>query len=517
MMQPPITKAITRWTGLCSRTIRAVFSTQAGPSLCGRGTFGLLVLLCALQNPLIAQGETSGEPGEAAAPAVLLEIDGPIGPAVDDYLGRAFERAEGLEAAVIIIRMDTPGGLDTSMRAIIRKILDSPVPVAVYIAPEGARGASAGTYILYAAHVAAMAPATSVGAATPVQMGGAPGGEFVQADEAAAENATKQNEEAEAEADGDSADDRSADSSSKAMRRKVVNDAVSYLRGLAELRERNEDWAEAAVRQGETLTSSEALEKNVINFRVADVDALLAAMDGFTVDVDDQERTLTTEGLSVQRIEPDWRTKVLSVITNPNVAYILMLLGIYGIILEFSNPGSLVPGISGAICLLLALFALHLLPVNYAGVALILLGILLMLAEAFAPSFGALGIGGIVAFLLGSILLIDTDAPGFELHMPVIIGVTLASALMFIVVFALAVKAWRRPVVSGSEGIVGSEAVALGDFSESGRVRLKGESWRARTRAPLRQGERAKVTHIDGLTVSVEPLKPKQAEKKNHE
>lgn len=508
MTQPPRTKAITRWTGLYFQAIRAAFSKKAGSPLYGRVVFGLLALLCALQNPLTAKSETSSEAAEqATAPAVLLEVDGPIGPAVDDYLGRAFERAEGLEAPVIIIRMDTPGGLDTSMRAIIRKILDSPVPVAVYIAPEGARGASAGTYILYAAHIAAMAPATSVGAATPVQMGGTPGGEFVQADEEAAENAAQK--EGEAEADSESADDPSADSSSKAMRRKVVNDAVSYLRGLAELRGRNADWAEKAVRQGETLTSSEALEKNVIDFRVADVDALLAAIDGFTVEVDDQERILTTEGLSVQEIEPDWRTKVLSVITNPNVAYILMLLGIYGIILEFSNPGSLVPGIAGAICLLLALFALHLLPVNYAGAALILLGILLMLGEAFAPSFGALGIGGIIAFVLGSILLIDTDAPGFELHMPVIIGVTLASALMFIVVFALAVKAWRRPVVSGSEGIVGSEAVALGDFSESGRVRLKGESWKARTRAPLRQGERAKVTHIDGLTVAVEPLEPK--------
>lgn len=516
MTQPPRTKAITRWTGLYFQAIRTAFSKKAGSPLYGRVVFGLLALLCALQNPLTAKSETSSEAAEqATAPAVLLEVDGPIGPAVDDYLGRAFERAEDLEAPVIIIRMDTPGGLDTSMRAIIRKILDSSVPVAVYIAPEGARGASAGTYILYAAHIAAMAPATSVGAATPVQMGGTPGGERVQADEEAAENAAQK--EGEAEADSESADDPSPDSSSKAMRRKVVNDAVSYLRGLAELRERNADWAEKAVRQGETLTSSEALEKNVIDFRVANVDALLTAMDGFTVEIDDQERTLATKGRSVQRIEPDWRTKVLSVITNPNVAYILMLLGIYGIILEFSNPGSLVPGIAGAICLLLALFALHLLPVNYAGAALILLGILLMLAEAFAPSFGALGIGGIIAFVLGSILLIDTDAPGFELHMPVIIGVTLASALMFIVVFALAVKAWRRPVVSGSEGIVGSEAVALGDFSETGRVRLKGESWKARTRAPLRQGERAKVTHIDGLTVAVEPLEPKQPENKNHE
>jgi len=446
---------------------------------------------------------------------VLLEIDGPIGPAVDDYLGRAFERAEELKAPAIIIRMNTPGGLSASMRAIIRKILDSSIPIAVYIAPEGARGASAGTYILYAAHVAAMAPATSVGAATPVQMGGGaptPGKERVQAD-AVSEEATDNGDTAQ-----EPKDEQSADSSSKAMRRKVVNDAVSYIRGLAELRERNGDWAEEAVRQGVTLTSSEALEKKVIDFEVKDVDALLTAMDGLTVEIDDQEQVLKTEGRTIQRIEPDWRTKVLSIITNPNVAYILMLLGIYGIILEFSNPGSLVPGISGAICLLLALFALHLLPINYAGAALILLGILLMLAEAFAPSFGALGIGGAIAFGFGSILLIDTDAPGFELNIFVIIGVTLASAFVFIVVVALAMKAWRRPVVSGSEGIVGAEATALEDFSGEGRVRLKGELWKARTSAPLREGDRAKVTQLDGLTVSVEPLEEhQQTENKNHE
>ncbi|HKK17384.1 MAG TPA: NfeD family protein, partial [Opitutales bacterium] len=296
------------------------------------------------------------------------------------------------------------------------------------------------------------------------------------------------------------------------------NDAVSYIRGLAELRGRNADWAEEAVRQGVTLTSSEALEKKVINFKVNDVEALLTAMDGLTVDVNEREQTLETEGRSIQKIEPNWRTKLLSIITNPNVAYILMLLGIYGIILEFSNPGSFVPGIAGAICLLLALFALHLLPINYAGAALIILGILLMLAEAFAPSFGALGIGGIIAFVFGSILLIDTDAPGFELNIFVIIGVTLASAFVFTVVVAMAMKAWRRPVVSGSEGIVGAEATALENFTGEGRVRLKGESWKARTSASLRQGDQAKVTDIDGLTVSVEPLEEQQqTENKNHE
>lgn len=482
-----------------------------GSALFGRLAFSLLLLLSAFHTPLPAETKSSNEVDQAATPAVLLKVDGPIGPAVDDYLGRAFEDAENIEAPVIIIRMNTPGGLNTSMRAIIGKILDSPIPVAVYIAPEGARGASAGTYILYAAHVGAMAPATSVGAATPVKMGGGPGSDKTQAEPNSGENSDSE-DKAEAGDDGDS-----VGSSSEAMRRKVVNDAVSYLRGLAELRGRNADWAEEAVRQGVTLTSGEALEKNVIDYKAADVDTLLASMDGRTVQVNDQDWVLETEGRNIERIEPDWRTKVLSVITNPNVAYILMLLGIYGIILEFSNPGSLVPGISGVICLLLALFALHLLPVNYAGAALILLGILLMLAEAFAPSFGALGIGGIIAFLLGSILLIDTDAPGFELNIFVVIGVTIASAFVFIVVFALALKAWRRPVVSGREGIVGAEAAALEDFSGEGRVRLKGESWKAFTSASLRQGDWVKVIQIDGLTVSVEPLPNKKPKNENHE
>jgi len=355
-----------------------------------------------------------------------------------------------------------------------------------------------------------MAPATSVGAATPVQMGGTPRGNRIQADETpAGTNTTSEKAESDEET--------SPDSSSAAMRRKVVNDAVSYLRGLAELRGRNGEWAEKAVREGVTLTSSAALEKNVINFEVGDVDALLSAMDGKTVEVGGRDWVLKTEGRNIQSIAPDWRTKILSILTNPNVAYILMLIGIYGIIFEFSNPGSLVPGIAGAISLLLALFAFHLLPVNYAGAALIVLGILLMLAEAFAPSFGALGIGGIIAFVLGSILLIDTEAPGFELHLPVIVGVTIASAFVFIFVVALALKAWRRPVVSGREGIIGAEATALEDFDGEGRVRLKGEIWKARTKAPLSRGEKAKVDQIDGLTVSLEPIEDNQSEEKPHE
>lgn len=478
------------------------------------GQLALIILACiaVARAPLAAEMEEASRTNKTPPPAVLLEVEGPVGPAMDDYLERAFQRSTEIDAPVIIIQMDTPGGLDTSMRAIVRRILDSPTPVAVYIAPEGARGASAGTYILYAAHVAAMAPATSVGAATPVQMGGVPGEEGTQAEADPSKNSAHDPvEEA-----GSNQEEEPMDGS-EAMQRKVINDAVSYLRGLAELRGRNADWAEKSVRQGATLTSSEALEKNVINYKATDVEALLAAMDGLPVEVDGEDWILETAGRTVQVIEPDWRTRLLSILTNPNVAYILMLLGIYGIIMEFSNPGTFVPGIAGAICLLLALFSLHLLPINYAGAALIFLGILLMLAEAFAPSFGALGVGGAIAFLLGSILLIDTEAPGFELHISVIIGVTLVSALIFTVVFALAMKAWRRPVVSGSEGTIGAEATALEDFDQEGRVRLKGELWKARTNLPLNRGDRVKVKGIDGLTVSVEPFNNNQTENKNHD
>ncbi len=505
-------KQITRW---CGFFVRRAYTRRAFLRH-GFIAFLALPLLTSLHLRLDAADGTSGDADEETSPAVLLEVEGAIGPAIDDYIGRAFESAEESEAPVVIIRMNTPGGLDTSMRAIIRKILDSPIPVAVYIAPEGARGASAGTYILYAAHVAAMAPATSVGAATPVQISGSPGGGGRVQTDGNPEEASGGGKETEGADGGDQAeaDGETADPSSEAMRRKAVNDAVSYLRGLAELRGRNAEWAEEAVRQGVTLTASEALEKNVIDFRVPDVEALLAAMDGLSVEVGGRGQVLETEGRTVRLIETDWRTELLSILTNPNVAYILMLLGIYGIIFEFSNPGSLVPGIAGAICLLLALFAFHLLPVNYAGVALISLGILLMLAEAFAPSFGALGVGGIIAFVLGSILLIDTDAPGFELHPSVIIGVTIASAFVFLFVFAMALKAWRRPMVSGREAIIGAEAAALEDFEREGRVRLKGEIWKARTTAPLKRGDRAKVNQLDGLTVSVEPLENHQPEEK---
>jgi membrane-bound serine protease (ClpP class) len=465
---------------------------------------------------LLAGSERS-ETGPPALPgrAVWLAIEGPIGPATEDYIRRSLADAAEKEAPVVIIQMDTPGGLDTSMRGIIRGILDSPVPVAVYIAPEGARGASAGTYILYAAHIAAMAPATSVGAATPVQIGGggsgadirSPPGQARAAEEGSASEPEPEPEPEPEEADGEE------EARPDAMERKIISDAVAYIRGLAELRGRNAEWAEEAVREGVSLTSAEALELNVIDILVGDLEALLTEMDGRTVHVLQEEQVLATLGLEIERVEPDWRTRLLSILTNPNIAFILLLLGVYGIILEFANPGALIPGITGAICLLLALFAFQLLPINYAGLALILLGLVLMIAEAFAPSFGALGVGGVIAFLLGSIILFDTEIPGFELYLSVILGFAAASVFILIFVVAMAVKAWHRPVVSGREGLIRATGVALEDFASSGRIRVAGESWKARTLQPVRKDQAVQVTRVEGLVLQIEPIENPQPKK----
>ncbi|TVR53152.1 MAG: nodulation protein NfeD [Puniceicoccaceae bacterium] len=453
------------------------------------------VILLAADGPEGVQegpipAETPLRPGDGG-PAVLLEMEGPIGPATDDYFRRSMEEAADLGAVLAIIRMDTPGGLDASMRAIIRTMLDAPIPVVVYVAPEGARATSAGTFILYAAHVAAMAPGTHLGAATPVQIGG--GGAMLS---------TENGVDRETEETGE---EEPAPEPADAMQRKIISDAVAYIRGLAELRGRNADWAEKAVREGASLTSSEALERNVIEILAEDLDELLEALDGREVKVAGRTLTLATRGLEIHLIEPDWRTRLLSILTNPNVAYILMLLGIYGLILEFSNPGAIVPGVTGAICLLLALFAFQLLPVNYAGLALIILGLALMVGEVFAPSFGALGIGGGIAFILGSIMLFDGGIPGFELYLPLIIALAAVSAVVCMAVLSMAMKAWRRPVVSGNESLIGRLATALDDFEDRGRVSLQGESWMARTSGRVRKGETVRVTGVDNLTVNVEP------------
>jgi membrane-bound serine protease (ClpP class) len=408
---------------------------------------------------------------------MVVPLEGAIGPASADFVGRAIKRAAKDKAQLVVIRMDTPGGLDTSMRELIKDILASPVPVATFVAPSGARAASAGTFILYASHFAAMAPGTNVGAASPVSIGGPP---------AKQEKADK----------GEKSTDKSTDPAD-VMTRKVTNDAVAYIRGLAEMRGRNADWGERAVREAVSLSAQQALKLKVIDVVADDVPDLLKKLSG--------KKNLELAGAAVQQVEVDWRTKILGVITNPSIAYIMILIGVYALIFEFMNPGLVLPGVVGAICLLLALYAFHLLPVNYAGLALILLGIAFMVAEAFLPAFGSLGIGGLIAFVIGSVILIDDTAiPGFEIPYALIAGLAVASAAFLFFVIGMAVRNRRRPVVSGREYLIGAPAEALEDFEAEGWARVQGETWRVRSNAPVRRGDRLQVKAIEGLILTVE-------------
>ena len=432
---------------------------------------------------LLLLGITPG--GQAAPGAVwVLGIDDAIGPASADYLVRSLDQAQAQGAQLVVIRMDTPGGLDSAMRQMIKAILASPVPVATYVAPSGARAASAGTYILYASHVAAMAPGTNLGAATPVQIGGPPG-------------APK--------------DDKAKGGDDETLARKQVNDAAAYIRGLALLRGRNADWAEKAVREAVSLPASEALRLNVIDQVADDLPALLSKLDGKTLEAAGQPHQLQTAGASLVEHLPDWRTRVLAVITNPSVALILIMVGVYGLLFEFMSPGSTVGGVVGGICLLLALYALQLLPVSFAGVALILLGIAFMIAEAFLPSFGVVGFGGIVAFVVGALILIDTDAPGFGIPLALIGTLAVLSALLIGGVLGMALKARQRALVSGDAGLVGSlvtvtQVMAGNPFR--GVVLAQGEQWQVQCATPLHAGQNVRVTARHGVMLDVSAAAP---------
>jgi membrane-bound serine protease (ClpP class) len=429
----------------------------------------------------------------AAEQTLVLDIDGPIGPPAADYVERALSAAKPGAVGLVILRMNTPGGLDTSMRAIIKAILASPVPVATYVAPNGARAASAGTYIAYASAIAAMAPSTNIGAATPIQLGGTP---LLPA----GDKAQKQDEKDKTGETGD------------AETRKIVNDAVAYIRGLAALNGRNADWAVEAVRSAASLPAAEALALNVIDVIADDVPDLLRKIDGRTATVAGKPQRLATAGLDIVAAPPGWRTEFLALLTNPNVAFILMLIGVYGLILEFFNPGAVAPGLIGTICLLLALYALALLPINYAGAALVLFGIALMVAEAHIGAFGALGVGGIAAFIIGALLMFPTQTPGFALSRGVLVGAVIGSAALVVAVLGFALRSRRRPVVTGGEALIGADGEAVSWRHGEGRVRVQGEIWLARSDAPLAAGSRVKVVARDGLVLRVKAVQAAAAQ-----
>jgi membrane-bound serine protease (ClpP class) len=462
---------------------------------------GMLLAVLAALPKVMAQPSNGASPGHG----LILTLDGPIGPASMDYIVRGLQQAERDGAELVIIEMDTPGGLMESMRLIIREILGSSVPVATYVSPSGARAASAGTYILYASHIAAMAPATQLGSATPVQIGGMPG-----MDEPAPADDRQAIGDDEPET-GDPAPRRGG----TAMERKVLEDSVAYIRGLAERHGRNADWAEEAVRDAVNIGAREALERNVVDIVARDLDELIEQANGMQVFMALGERTLDTAGMRLTRVEPTWRTRLLAVLTNPNIAYFLMIIGFYGLVFELSSPGSLYPGVIGGICLILALYAFQSLSVSYAGLALVILGLLLIVAEAFVPSFGVLGIGGIIAFIIGSVILMDGEGGYQAVSLPIIGGIAAVSAGFMLWTLTRFMKLRRTAAVTGAERLLRQPGLALDDFMLAGEgyrghVRIAGERWNAVSSVAVRHGDVVRVERIQGLTLHVGPVQPSE-------
>ena len=416
--------------------------------------------------------------------ALLMHINGAIGPATHNYIQRGLEKAAQEHAVIVILQLDTPGGLATSTYSINKAILASPVPVAAYVAPTGARAASAGTYILYASQIAAMAPGTHLGAASPVHIG-------------------------ETQPTTQAIDDKHklAQINLSTADKKEMNDASAYIRSLALLHSRNAAWGEDAVRNAVTLSATEALQQKVIDVLADSPQALLQQVNGKMVKVNDKSITLATTNLSIQEFQPDWRDNFLSAITEPNIAYILLLIGIYGLFFEFYNPGFVLPGVMGGISLLIALYAFQLLPVNYVGFALLLLGITFMIIEVLISSFGILGIGGIISFITGSILLLDINSPGYGIAWSLIATMTIFTTVFFLILISLTVRAMRRKVVTGREALIGSKGAVLQILnSDELLVKIQGEIWKASSLEHLRKGQKIRVCGLNGLALTVEPL-----------
>jgi membrane-bound serine protease (ClpP class) len=432
--------------------------------------------------------------------ALVVDLEGALGVAKAEYVIDGIEAANERDASLLIIRMDTPGGLDAPMREIIQAILASEVPVVTYVSPGGARADSAGTYILLASHVAAMAPTTHLGAATPVSMIG--GGDDFSPGGAPDEPETG-NEDPADETDAGSDEPGPPQS---AMERKVLNDAISYIRGLAEAHGRNADWAEDAVRSAATLTAREALEQNVIDLIADDRNDLLQQLDGREVQVNNRPYVIDSSNLTVEKIEPNWRQKILTTIASPEIAILLLMIGLYGLLFEGYNPGAILPGVAGVICLLLAAYALQVLPVNYAGLALIVVGVVLVIAEAFVPSFGALGLGGITAIIFGSIMMFDSGIPGFGISISFVVGMALGAGLFLFWLVSYLLKLRRRGAVSGRESIVGGIGTATETFTGRGHIWLESEAWAAQSAVPIRKDQKVRVRAMNGLVLEVEPF-----------
>ena len=424
----------------------------------------------------------------------VLTIEGAIGPATAHHINQALEKAAEDDVELVVVKLDTPGGLVDSLRAIVQDILSSPVAVCTYVAPNGARAASAGTYLSYASHISAMCPVSNIGSSTPVSMSPVPNS--VPGIPGSTDSPDDSEEIDQEETNG-----------TTAMDQKILEDSVAYIKSLAELRGRNMEWAEKTVREAANLTASEALELNVTDYIAEDLHDLLEQIHGATIEnVAGNTVTLDTSDSTIIEVETDWVYEFLKIITNPNVAYLLLIVGVNAIIIELYNPGLGGAGILGIICLVLGAYALHLLPVNYAGLALLVVGVILFVAEAITPSYGVFGLGGIVAFVTGSLLLYNTDVPAFQISFAVVAAISTVTALLMIFVIRTALKQRKKGPVSGLDGLIGKQARVLEDFADEGRVFAEGETWLATADVPLARNDKVVVREIDGLTLKVERI-----------